>query len=113
MKKLLILIYILASAPLARAEFFSGNDLNKWSSEMSTSTVSWGMLYGYVAGAYDTTSGVLHCAPRTVTLGQAVDVVRQYIDANPSMRHMSGDLLINGALRSAWPCPKKNNGGGV
>lgn len=108
MKKLIAIAALLCGT--AHAEFISGNDLHKWSEESASSNISWGMLYGYVSGAYDSSRGVSHCAPLDIKLQQVVDMVRNHVAANPSLRHYSGDIIVNYVLKQAWPCPKKSGG---
>ena len=112
MKAAAIVLAFVAST--AHAEYFSGNKLHEWAGEPN-SNVSFGMLYGYVAGAYDAGFGVMHCAPANVTLGQVVDMVKQHIAANPASRHASGDAIVNYVVKQAWPCPKRESkqGGNV
>jgi hypothetical protein len=58
-------------------------------------------------GTLMTISSVLHiCLPPQVTNGQAVQVVIQYIDAQPARLHENFTLLAIEALREAWPCKK-------
>ena len=45
------------------------------------------------------------CAPSTSTVGQAVRVVVQYIDARPARMHERFTFLALEALRGGWPCP--------
>ena len=102
MRKML-LIAVLASAS-AHAEFKDGNKLL---SEMNSSHGNQMNAIGYVTGVADTLSGVTYCGPSTITAGQVYDMVKQYLEAAPSMRHFSADSLINRVLSNAWPCAKK------
>ena len=68
-------------------------------------------LQGTCAGQVD---GVLSmqqvfgtiCMPNSVTVGQAVRVVIQFITARPARMHENFSLLVQEALLSAWPCKK-------
>ena len=108
MKKAIIIAALLCGT--AHAEYFTGNDIQKWGEDSSTSNLYFGMMYGYIAGAYDSTAGVIHCAPQSVKLQQIVDMVRNYVTANPAMRHFSGDAIVGFVLGKQWPCPKKGTG---
>ena len=44
------------------------------------------------------------CTPANVTVGQVVDVIVNYLQANPKYRHISASLLAGAALREAFPC---------
>ena len=108
MKKLIAIAALLCGT--AHAEFFTGNDIHKWSEEAATSNVSWGMLYGYVGGVYDAGVGSNHCAPQNIRLQQVVDMVKNHVAATPSLRHYTADTITRYVLNQAWPCPKKSGG---
>lgn len=97
------------AATTAQAEFFTGNKLHQWATEMNSSTIFWAMLHGYVSGAYDMGVGSAHCAPSSITLGQVVDMVKLHLENNPAIRHASGDLIVTFVARQAWPCPKRES----
>jgi len=99
----ILAVLLLVSIP-ARAEFFTGNEL--LSRMDSESLVDRSMALGYVVGVSDMGDGVVHCPPNGVTTGQVRDIVRSYLVRNPSERHMTGDVLINKALRAVWPCKR-------
>jgi hypothetical protein len=86
MKKL---IAILLCVPcMASAEFMSGNNLhNKMTGDL-----------------FDVYVSVTFCSPENVTAGQVSDMVKRYLDNNPSTRHKTAESLINLALKQAWPC---------
>jgi hypothetical protein len=46
------------------------------------------------------------CKPTQATIGEAIRVVVQYIDARPARLHEDFDMLAIEALRKAWPCQK-------
>lgn len=95
----------LALAPLcANAEFLTGNELL---SRMNGDNGLPMMALGYVAGVFDTTVFVLHCAPATVTLGQVRDMVKNDLLAIPEKRHMNADHLVITTLKTNWPCKNK------
>ena len=108
MKKLIAIAALMCGT--AHAEFFTGNDIQKWQEESANSSVSFGMLYGYIAGAYDSSRGVLHCAPKDVRLKQIVDMVANHVNASPATRHFTGDVITVWVLQQAWPCAEKKKG---
>lgn len=95
----------------ASAEFLDGNELHIRMN--SSETWEKAYSYGYVAGVTDAGLGVTHCAPANVTLGQVMDLVRNHLTQYPERRNRSGDVLINQALRAAWPCPQRSRGQGT
>ena len=101
--KRLIAIALLTSAS-AHAEFKDGNKLL---SEMNSSHGNQMTAIGYVMGVADALSGITYCGPSTMTAGQAYDMVKQYLEAYPAVRHFSADSLVSRVLGSAWPCAKK------
>lgn len=108
MKKLICIFALLCGT--AHAEFFTGNDIQKWSDESASSNVSFGMLYGYIAGAYDAGRGTLHCSPKDVRLKQIVDMVTNHVNANPATRHFTGDVITAWVMQQTWPCAEKKKG---
>lgn len=99
----ILAVLLLVSIP-ARAEFFTGNEL--LSRMDSESLVDRSMALGYVVGVSDMGDGYVHCPPTGVTTGQVRDIVRSYLVRNPSERHMTGDILVNKALKAVWPCKR-------
>lgn len=104
MKKLIFIISLLCST--AHAEFYTGNDLyNKLTSDNAIERM---VGLGFVVGVSDTVQGVTHCAPDNITAGQIRDMVRQHLEATPSVRHYAAEVQVRYVLNRAWPCPKKN-----
>ena len=46
------------------------------------------------------------CAPEDRPPEQAVEVVMNYLKANPAQLHRHPSAFVGDALREAWPCPK-------
>ena len=111
MKKLLILGACCLSLH-AQAEFKDGNQLhNQMQKEFGS--VDWFNAIGYVTGVADTLTGITVCGPTTgagVPAQQVYDIVKQYLQENPVVRHLSGDRLVGRALERVFPCPKKGTG---
>jgi hypothetical protein len=64
-----------------------------------------GACAGRVSGVWVTaTSFNRVCSPPGVTLGQAIRVVIQFIDARPARMHEEFNKLALEALTAAWPC---------
>ena len=95
-----IAVLALCSGP-AQAQFFSGNELYERLRDGRLSQVMF-----YVAGVHDANDKVLFCSASDVTLGQALDVVKRYLETRPEQRHLSADFLASQAMRAVWPCRK-------
>lgn len=107
MKRALILLAFVGSA---HAEFWDGNTLH---SRLNGTQVERGIALGYVMGVYDSLVNVIHCSPNNVTAGQAVDMVKNFLEATPGVRHHSADSLVSHVLKTAWPCKSSGSGRGV
>ncbi len=46
------------------------------------------------------------CFPDHVTVGQVVDIARQYLAQNPAERHLPARFIVARALSQAFPCAK-------
>lgn len=102
MKAAIILTAALA-ATTASAEFYNGNDLyGKLTGDAYERSVG----IGYIMGVFDSSRGVAHCPPENVTAGQIRDMVRQHLEATPSLRHHVADIQVRFVLKQAWPCAK-------
>ena len=107
MKKIITIIALFVAAS-AHAEFKDGNKLL---SELNHEVFyTRGVAMGYIMGVSDAGAGVIHCAPPNVTAGQVQDMVKNYLESTPAMRHWTADVIINYVLKSAWPCPKRRGG---
>lgn len=109
MKK--ILVSMLFVPVMASAEFMDGNDL--LNDMQSTEVIKRVFAMGYVAGVSDSHRSITHCPPANVQLGQVKDMAEQYLIANPSIRHLSADLLVSDMLKKRWPCKTEDKGRGV
>lgn len=106
MKRLLILAALLAGS--AHAEFKTGNKLL---SQINGDLADYANAVGYVTGVYDTLQSITHCPPGGVTAGQITDMVKNYLETNPEMRHNTADRIIGAVLKRAWPCAERGNSG--
>jgi hypothetical protein len=95
----------------AQAEFLDGNKLL---SDMKGSHGFQMSALGYVMGVADAIQGAVACVPPSVTSGQLRDMVFNYLENTPAVRHFPGDALITHILKQSWPCaPKPGRGAGV
>jgi hypothetical protein len=93
---------------MASAEFMTGNNLH---GKMTGDFGDKMQALGFIQGVFDVYVSVTFCSPENVTAGQVSDMVKRYLDNNPSTRHKTAESLINLALKQAWPCA--NNRGGT
>lgn len=103
MKPLLIAGLVLA-LPLAHAEFMTGNALL---SDLKGSASEHLFAQGYVSGVFDAGLTITHCPPKSITLGQIVDMTKRRLEDTPETPHQSADVLILNMLKATWPCAKK------
>jgi hypothetical protein len=104
MKHIITALALVASTA-ASAQFYNGNDLLQ---RMDSGEAHHQMLaMGYIAGVVDMTRNDYHCAPSTVSLGQARDLVQNSIRNDPASRHLSGAVLVTLTMMGVWPCAKK------
>lgn len=108
MKHTIIALALCASASAAHAEFMDGNRLL---ADMNGTQMRQMSAVGYVMGASDALTTVTVCMPDGVTVGQAHDIVKRYLEDNPAIRHLSADSLVNRALSRVWPCQRSNQRG--
>jgi hypothetical protein len=109
--KHLIIALLIASPVVSNAEFLTGNHL--LSRMQSESAVDKAIATGYVMGVFDNGQNASHCASSNVSSGQARDVVKKFLEENPSVRDYTADILTVVALSKAWPCPEKKKGSGA
>ena len=107
--KMRALFAVLAMASLCRAAyaepvtFESGNDIH---SACADATL---FAMGYVIGASDrdqlaSYAGSSVCLPIGVEVRQLTDVMCNFLQAHPEMRHLNASTLAIMALSAAWPC---------
>lgn len=108
MRKLLAALLFVPA--MARADFFDGNILLKELRDVN----SYGFFtsIGYIQGVVDAHNSLFFCAPVGITAGQARDVVKNHLEANPQIRHLPAEQIIRDRLKQIWPCPNRNSGEG-
>ena len=128
--RFLMCVAFLFSGTLASAGSVSGNDLLDACESDSPAGVEHGFCLGFILGAVDglkwgalrgiqlaspdefdsesynavTDLALQTCTPEGVESGQVVDIVVQYLAANPQARHHSSRALIQLALSESFPC---------
>lgn len=104
MRAFLVLAFLVPTA--GKAEFFNGNKIHELCQTRPD------IAAGYAAGLMDAAqtfdvwrpSGGIVCPDKHVTLGQAKDVMCNYIANNPSDRHLSASSLMLNAFGETFPC---------
>ena len=103
MKKLILTLVLVAGAAQA-GTFWDGNKLH---SKLNGSIFEQGQALGYIMGAADALDTATVCAPLNVTAGQMNDMMKNYLENYPAVRHLAADSLISLVLGRMWPCEKK------
>ena len=96
----------LSTAAHATGDFYTGNEIHAYLGGEQGGTKRAAAM-GYVAGVVIATQRT-HCAPESITIGQSVDIVRNFLANNPQIRHMSAAVLILAAIFATWPCQEEN-----
>lgn len=99
-----------ASTSPASAGTGDGNDLLE-SCSSPKSSGHFGICVGQIAAyvrAYSFAQaagmGPVYCMPEKATVGQTIDIVLQFLQANPGKRHAGGEVIFLAALSETWPC---------
>lgn len=97
---------------LARAEFETGNSLL---ANLQSASVGERMhALGYIKGVVDVYLHVTICPPNGgngITAGQLNDMIKNYLQNAPAIRHKTAESIINDALKQVWPCPQRGGRG--
>jgi hypothetical protein len=101
---LIILLAIPVKAPLARGNYFNGNDMYAFAT--SDDPVKEALFIGYVSGVLDANTEVL-CVPAEVSLQQAANITRKYLEQHPDIRHFAGRGFVLLSITEAFPCGNK------
>jgi hypothetical protein len=99
MKK--IIATLLFVPAMAQAEFMSGNTLLR---DMKGDAMEQMMALGYVLGAADSAINVTVCTPPGIKAGQVYDMIKNFLESAPDIRHYSADIIIKTRLEAVWPC---------
>jgi hypothetical protein len=101
--KIAIVCLALAAGP-AHAFFKDGNKLLSELNNNSGTNVLPAIGMGYITGVTDALLGITHCPPDNVTAGQVRDMVKNYLDNTPAVRHLPANQIVSHVLKSVWPC---------
>jgi hypothetical protein len=111
MRKSLVLALVcslICVSGVARAEFYTGNNLKgmleQW--DKGTSNVEAWLGAGYVLGVHDTLSGIAVCSGTNVSPRDLINTTLQYMRSNPEALNQTGDRVVAVSLKSVWPCAK-------
>lgn len=107
---LIVVVAITLGAFTTTANAETGNELLQ--SCENKSSFEAGYCLGTVAGSYDALLVAraaipgLFCPPsKGITNGQVQQIVTDFLEDKPSLRHLDATTLIIGAVSEAWPCP--------
>ena len=103
MKKLFLILAFFSASAFAELKE-DGNEL--LTALSSQSNFDRGYSRGYIIGLAHTIS-YSFCTPNGVTHSQIFDVVKIYLEKNPSTRHEHMHVLIPRALVNAFPCKQE------
>jgi hypothetical protein len=105
----ILLLSLMTSLP-AHAFFIGGNQLWQHCGDTSGGVDHYAFCTGYVLAVLDSQEAYLakeqhlFCTPAAVVSSQLVDVTKQYIENNPSQRHLPATFLVIQAYQAAFPC---------
>ena len=109
-------VAVLVSGSARSGGFMDGNKLHSMCQREKASFME-GVCVGAITSVADaltelsilgqSLSGYRACIPNQIQASQVIDVAKQYLERNPSMRHFTAFSLVTIALAEAWPCPKK------
>ena len=104
MKRLLLAISATVCLSVQAGSFWDGNKLhNKLRGDIGDQM----QALGYIMGVADAGESVSICEPNNVTAGQMHDIMKNYLESAPAVRHLAADSLITVVLGRVWPCEKK------
>ena len=89
----------------AHADFDNGNELYSKMTDAASSRQMYAL--GFVIGVHEMLEGDLVCASDNVTAGQLRDIVKKYLEDNPSTRNRPAVILAGIAMAQAFPCAKQ------
>ncbi len=104
MKKQIAASILLLCSVAQAGSFWDGNTLH---SKLNGNTMEQMQALGYIMGVADAGESVSICAPNNVTAGQMHDIMKNYLESAPAVRHLAADSLITVVLGRVWPCEKK------
>lgn len=79
--------------------------------DMQGTTMKQMHALGYVLGAADSAINVTVCPPDGINAGQVFDIIKNFLEANPAIRHYSGDIIVKTRLEAVWPCKQGRSRG--
>jgi len=104
-----LLIFLALLMPMtSNAVIYSGNELFEKLSDIKQNTpmtqVSASLGTGYVSGVVDALNGEAFCIPKSIRIGQIIDIVYLFLRGHPESRSELASALIKSALAKVFPC---------
>ena len=102
MKKLFLILAFFSVSAFAQSK----TDGNQLLSDLKDG-FNWrnGFGIGYVQAIAESSDNL--CVPKGVTNGQLYDIVKIFIDQNPSIRHLHRLYITQHALTTTYPCKQE------
>jgi hypothetical protein len=102
MKKLFLIFAFFSASAFAQMK----NDGNELLADLQNgSDFRKGISWGYISGIADYSPYI--CPPEGVIHGQIYDIVKNYLEQTPSIRHFKRQYIIEAALVNAFPCKQE------
>lgn len=101
---LMMLLTIPIKTSLSGGNYFNGNDMYAFATSDDPAEKS--LFIGYVSGVMDANTEIL-CVPAEVSLQQAADITRKYLEQHPDIRHYAGRGFVILSITEAFPCSNK------
>jgi hypothetical protein len=102
MKHIILCLALVAGS--AHAYFKDGNKLLADLNNNSGTQIYPAIGMGYITGVTDALLGITHCPPDNITAGQIRDMVKNYLENTPAIRHLPANQIVSHVLKSVWPC---------
>ena len=99
-----VLVALVMTTAAQAGTFWDSNTLYN---KLQGNTMEQMQALGYIMGAADALDTATICAPNNVTAGQINDMMKNYLENYPAVRHLAADSLISLVLGRMWPCEKK------
>ena len=108
MKHAILCLALVAGS--ANAYFKDGNKLLSELKDNTGTNIYPAIGMGYITGVADALSGITTCPPSNATAGQMTDMVRNYLENTPAIRHLPANQVVLHVLKSVWPCAATPSG---
>ncbi|SFI64553.1 hypothetical protein SAMN04515648_0948 [Phyllobacterium sp. CL33Tsu] len=112
MRRFLLVAAMVVATSSAQAGFYTGNEMLEMC-EAKRGTVDRAICNGFITGVADSMDAIRawlgikrQCVPGRVTTGQLVDLLKDYLEKHPAVRHDDAGAIAVLAISEAF-CPGK------